>query len=248
MAGLQNLAKSLAAAAQIDPNGDHARIHDGGDFPHRVVGVIEKDHGCPLVSRQLLERPAQLPGRIGHLIGSGAIQAHGSAPLLQHAARDPEGSSPYPGGGRADRAASSERLRKGFSHGVAGQIGILAEGPNGAIDSVALRSVKRFNRGLTLDDRGLQQLQGAFLWQNVTGRGPSPPRPDYGRGLAVCQAVGSTERILSRPGGGSPPARALTQTGPSYAAPGSRYLNPIGGGSAENPREIPVSRPVSRPR
>src|SRR5713226_3240776 len=175
MAGLQNLAESLAAAAQIDPNGDHARIQDGGDFPHRVVGVIEKDHGCPLMSRQLLERPDQLPVQVGHFLGSGAIQAHGSAPLLQHAARDPEGSPPYPGGGRADRATPGERLGKGFSHGVTGYIRVLRECPDSAPYSVAMCSIHVFNRGMARGDRVLHCLKGAVGRQKLPATGVSPP-------------------------------------------------------------------------
>jgi len=171
MVGLENLPETFAASAQIDPYGDQAGIQDGGDFPNRVIGVIEKDHGCPLVSRQLLERPDQLPVRIGHLIGCLAIEGDRSSPVLEHPACDAEGGPADPSRRRPDRAAASERLRKGFGHGVAGQIGVPAESPNGAIDSVALRSVKGFNRGLALDDRGLHQLQGPLAGKTLPAAG-----------------------------------------------------------------------------
>src|SRR2546425_7021752 len=145
MAGLQNLAEAFAAAAQIDPNGDHARIQDGGDFPHRVVGEIEKDPGRRLMSRQLLERPDQFTVRIGHLIGRLAIEGDRSSPILEHPACDPEGGPPDPRRRRPDRAAPGEGLGEGFGNGIAGDIRVPTECPDSAPYSVALCPIKGFN-------------------------------------------------------------------------------------------------------
>ena len=191
MVGPQNLAEAFAAAAQIDPNGDHARIQDRGDFPHWVVGVIEEDDGSALIFGEFLQRPDQFTIRVGHLIGSAAIQTDSSAPLLQHAACDPKRRPPYPGFGRADRAPPGECLGKGFGNGIAGNIRVLRECPDSAPESVALRPIQGFNRGVARGgSRALHYPTGGLVGQNVTSVSPLLLLPEYVPGPTMCQGPG----------------------------------------------------------
>src|SRR4029077_16603360 len=88
MAGLQNLAQSLAPAAQVDPNRDQTRIEDGGNLADRMIGVIEEDDRCPLLGGQLLQPPAQLGVEIGQLIGGLPIEANRLPPVFEYPGRD----------------------------------------------------------------------------------------------------------------------------------------------------------------
>jgi len=154
MVGLQNFAESLTSAAQVDPDRDQARVEDGGNLADRMVGVIEEDDGGALLGRQLLQRPDQVAVEIAHLVGGLSIEADRPSPIFEHPGRDSKRCPPDPGGRRVNGRAARDRLGEGLRHGVAGQIGVLRIGPDGAPYTVTLGSIERLdpafasNRGL----------------------------------------------------------------------------------------------------
>lgn len=83
------------------------------------------------------------------------------------------------------------------------------------------------------------KYKGPLAGKNVTRRGPSPPRPDYGRGLVMCQAVCSIEGILSQTWRERAPERAPDEERPLSCHTWQPIAEPnwpkLGGKSAGNP-------------